>query len=58
MFTRDPGFGFANWATASSAGAGARLTWLSNLNSDLTVAKALAGPRDDTRFFFSVTGKY
>ena len=30
----------------------------SPLNVDLTVAKAIDGPRDDTRFFFAVTAKY
>jgi hemolysin activation/secretion protein len=43
---------------AASAGGGLRLGWLSYMNADLTVAKAIDGPRDDTRFFFAVTGKY
>jgi len=28
------------------------------MNADLTVARAIDGPRDDTRFFFALTGKY
>jgi hemolysin activation/secretion protein len=43
---------------AASAGGGVRVGWLNYINADLQVAKALDGPRDDTRFFFSVTGKY
>jgi hemolysin activation/secretion protein len=43
---------------AASAGAGVRVGWLNHVNADLQVAKAIDGPRDDTRFFFSVTGKY
>jgi len=58
LFTREPGFGFPSWQRAASAGAGVRLGWLNDLNADLTVAKAIDGPRDDTRFFFAVTGKY
>jgi hemolysin activation/secretion protein len=53
-----PGFGTPAWQQAASAGGGLRLGWLSNVNADLTVAKALDGPRNDTRFFFAVTGKY
>jgi len=58
LFTREPSFGFPSWQRAASAGAGVRLGWLNDLNADLTVAKAIDGPRDDTRFFFAVTGKY
>jgi hemolysin activation/secretion protein len=58
LFNRVPGTGFPNWQHAASAGAGLRLGWLSNLNADLTIAKAIDGPRDDTRFFFAVTGRY
>jgi hemolysin activation/secretion protein len=58
LFSRVPGAGFANWTHAASAGGGLRLGWLTSINADLTVAKAIDGPRDDTRFFFAVTGKY
>ena len=58
LFTREPSVGFPSWNHAASAGAGVRLGWFSSMNADLTVAKAIDGPRDDTRFFFAVTGKY
>jgi hemolysin activation/secretion protein len=58
LFNRAPGAGFPSWTHAASAGGGVRLGWLTNINADLTVAKAIDGPRDDTRFFFAVTGKY
>jgi hemolysin activation/secretion protein len=58
LFNRAPGAGFPSWTHAASAGGGVRLGWLSNIDADLTVAKAIDGPRDDTRFFFAVTGKY
>jgi hemolysin activation/secretion protein len=43
---------------AASAGGGVRVGWWDYLNADLQVAKAIDGPRDNTRFFFTVTGKY
>ena len=58
LFNREPSAGFPSWSHAASAGAGVRLGWLSYMNADLTVAKAIDGPRDDTRFFFAVTGRY
>ena len=58
LFDRAPGAGFPSWTHAASAGGGLRLGWLSYMNADFTVAKAIDGPRDDTRFFFAVTGKY
>lgn len=45
-------------AHAASAGGGVRIGLWDYLNADLQVAKAIDGPRDDTRFFFTVTGKY
>ena len=39
-------------------GGGLRLAWLAYANADFTVAKAIDGPRDDTRLFFSLTAKY
>jgi hemolysin activation/secretion protein len=57
LFTRDPA-GFPSWQHAASAGFGVRFGWLDYVNADLTIAKAIDGPRDDTRFFFAVTGKY
>jgi hemolysin activation/secretion protein len=46
----------------ASVGAGVRLGWqgFSNttFNADLSAAKAVAGPRDDWRFFLIVSGRY
>jgi hemolysin activation/secretion protein len=58
VFDRAPSTGFAANIHAAPAGGGARFTWLANLFADLTVAKAIDGPREDTRFFFAVTGRY
>jgi len=58
LFNHVTSFAVPSWQHAASAGAGLRLGWLTNVNADLTVAKAIDGPRDDTRFFFAVTGKY
>ncbi len=43
---------------AASAGAGLRIGWLNRLSADLQVAKAIEGPRDDTRFFFVLAARY
>jgi hemolysin activation/secretion protein len=66
-------YGFADWGKlwvrnamfptepttyAASAGGGVRLSWLNAVNADFSVAKAIEGPRDDTRFFFVVNGRY
>ena len=45
-------------AHAASAGAGLRVGWLNYVNADFQVAKAVDGPRDDTRFFVVFTGRY
>jgi hemolysin activation/secretion protein len=42
----------------ASAGGGLRLGYRSVVTADLSVAKAVAGPRDDWRFFFILTGRY
>jgi hemolysin activation/secretion protein len=55
---RDPAPGSEPELSAASAGGGVRAAWLTNAFVDLSVAKAVAGPRDDTRFFFTVTGRY
>lgn len=55
-YNRDTVVGTTAIQTGTSAGAGVRLAWWQNrLNVDLSVAKALNGPRDDTRFFFIAT---
>jgi hemolysin activation/secretion protein len=45
-----------NVSEGSSAGGGVRFGWNNQFNTDLYVAKSVAGPRDDTRVFFIVTG--
>jgi hemolysin activation/secretion protein len=50
--------GAPKWVTAASIGGGLRLGWLTNVTADFTVAKAVSGPRNDTRGFFSVTARY
>jgi hemolysin activation/secretion protein len=54
----EPAAGTAANVDAASVGGGLRLAWLTHASADLSVAKAIAGPRDDTRFFFAVTGRY
>lgn len=44
--------------TGSSGGVGARLTLRENISADIIIAKALSGPRDDTRFFFGLAARY
>jgi hemolysin activation/secretion protein len=58
MFNRVPSAGFPNWGHAASAGGGIRSGFLGFLTTDLTVAKAVNGPIDDTRFFFAATARY
>jgi hemolysin activation/secretion protein len=58
LFNHVTSFFVPSWQHAASAGGGIRLGWTSFLNADFTVAKAIDGPRDDTRFFFAVTGRY
>lgn len=41
----------------SSLGAGIRFGWQNQFNTDFYVAKAIEGPRDDTRVFFVVTAR-
>lgn len=43
---------------AASAGGGVRFGFWDKITADLSVAKAIQGPRDDTRFFFIVGAKY
>ena len=56
------GVAFSN-VDAASVGGGIRLGWqpvfapYGGFSTDLSVAKAIEGPRDDWRFFFIVTGR-
>jgi hemolysin activation/secretion protein len=54
----DPSFGTSANVTAASAGGGVRVALLSHYTADFSVAKAIQGPRDDTRFFFILAAKY
>jgi len=58
MFTRNASVGTPTTVNAASVGTGVRLGWLTYLNTDLQVAKAVEGPRDDWRFFFAVNARY
>lgn len=58
VWVREAAAGTPDEVSAASAGAGVRAAWLTHAFVDLSVAKAVAGPRDDTRFFFTVTGRY
>jgi hemolysin activation/secretion protein len=44
--------------SAASVGGGVRLGFKDNLSADLSVATAVLGPRDDTRFFFILAAKH
>ncbi len=58
VYTREPAAGTDPSAHGASAGAGLRLGVFENFNTDLQAAKAIAGLRNDWRFFFAVTAKY
>src|SRR5215469_15415379 len=64
LWVRGPGVidpttgGISGNFVAASAGGGVRLAFWDKVTADLSVAKAIEGPRDDTRFFFIVGAKY
>lgn len=58
LYTRDAAVGTDASTHGASAGAGLRLAVLKNFNTDLQVAKAIEGPRNDWRFFFAVMASY
>src|SRR6185369_4236794 len=58
LYTREPAIGSDASTHGASAGAGMRLGLFDFVNADLQVAKAIAGPRNDWRFFFATTAKY
>jgi len=64
LWVRGPGFvdpgtgGISTNAEAASAGGGVRVAFWDSLTADLSVAKAVHGIRDDTRFFFIIGAKY
>ncbi len=58
LFNRAPALGTPKESQATSVGAGIRLATVKDLfNADLSAAKAVDGPRDDWRFFFTLTAK-
>ena len=58
LYTREPAVGTDASVHGASAGAGFRVALLKNFNTDLQVAKAIEGPRNDWRFFFAVMASY
>jgi len=58
VYTIEPSAGTPNSSDAASIGAGVRLGLFERFNADLQAAKGIHGPRDDWRFFFSVTAHY
>jgi hemolysin activation/secretion protein len=58
LYTRETAVGTDASMHGASIGAGLRLAVLKNFNTDLQVAKAIEGPRNDWRFFFAVTANY
>jgi hemolysin activation/secretion protein len=58
LFNIDPGFGTPRVQSGTSAGGGVRFAWEDTYMADISVAKAIEGPRDDWRAFVILTAKY
>ena len=58
VYTREPAAGTDVSGHGASAGAGVRLGLFEYFNTDFQIAKAIAGPRNDWRFFFAAAAKY
>ena len=64
LWDRGPGVidpntgGISGNFTAASAGGGVRFGFWDKVTTDFSVAKAIHGPREDTRFFFIVAARY
>jgi hemolysin activation/secretion protein len=58
LYTLQPAVGTPAAVDAASAGAGLRFGFFDHFDTDLSVAKAIEGPRDDWRFFFIVAARY
>jgi hemolysin activation/secretion protein len=58
VFNIEPAAGTPRTQHGSSAGAGARVAWLENYTADLSVAKAVEGPRNGWRMFLILGAKY
>jgi hemolysin activation/secretion protein len=55
LYTRDASLGTPTVQDAASVGGGLRIGWFNHVDADLSVAKAIEGPRNDERFFFILT---
>ena len=55
LYTRDVSLGTPAVQDAASVGGGIRLGWVNHVDADLSIAKAIDGPRNDERFFFILT---
>jgi hemolysin activation/secretion protein len=58
LYTREPSIGTPSTTDGASAGAGVRLDFQNHFSADVQAAKAVAGPRDDWRFFIIATARY
>ncbi len=58
VYNMDPDVGTPRTVTGTSVGAGARLAWDDAYTADLSVAKAVEGPRNDWRAFVVLGVKY
>jgi hemolysin activation/secretion protein len=58
LYTRDASLGTPTIQDAASVGGGLRIGWFNHVDADLSAAKAIEGPRNDTRFFFILTAHY
>ncbi len=58
LYTLQAAPGMPSVVDAASAGVGVRLGWFNHIDADLSVAKAIEGPRDDWRFFFIIAARY
>lgn len=58
VYTIEPATGTDSSAHGASAGVGLRLSLFGHVRADLQAAKAIAGERNDWRFFFAVTAGY
>jgi hemolysin activation/secretion protein len=58
VFNMQPDFFTPAIQTGTSAGGGIRVAWEDTYTADLSVAKAIEGPRNDWRFFVVLGAKY
>jgi hemolysin activation/secretion protein len=58
LYTLNQPVGSGSKVNAASTGGGVRFSFFDHVDADLSVAKAIEGPRDDWRFFFIVAARY